>query len=74
VLHEFEAGGFSCLRNEWLLHHAYHEKQVQLILPDGSLHQGHLLDVAEDGALLVRTTAGKQRFTSGEISLRGVVA
>jgi BirA family biotin operon repressor/biotin-[acetyl-CoA-carboxylase] ligase len=31
-----------------------------------------LLDVADDGALLVRTAVGKQRFTSGEISLRGV--
>ncbi|MDD5241404.1 MAG: biotin--[acetyl-CoA-carboxylase] ligase [Sulfuricella sp.] len=74
VLHEFEEGGFSCLRGEWLSHHAYHEKLVRLTLPDGSQHQGHLLDVAEDGALLVRTAAGKQRFTSGEISLRGAAA
>lgn len=70
VLNEFDEGGFACLREEWLRHHAYHEKQVLLILPDGSQHQGNLLDVAEDGALLVRTAVGKQRFTSGEISLR----
>lgn len=70
VLNEFDEGGFACLREEWLSHHAYHEKQVLLILPDGSQHQGNLLDVGEDGALLVRTAAGKQRFTSGEISLR----
>jgi BirA family transcriptional regulator, biotin operon repressor / biotin---[acetyl-CoA-carboxylase] ligase len=74
VLNEFEVGGFSCLRGEWLAHHAYHEKQVRLLLPDGSQHQGHLLDVADDGALLVRTATGKQRFTSGEISLRGAAA
>jgi BirA family biotin operon repressor/biotin-[acetyl-CoA-carboxylase] ligase len=72
VLNEFDAGGFSVLREEWLKHHAYHEKQVVLMLPDGSQHEGHLLDVADDGALLVRTAVGKQRFTSGEISLRGV--
>ncbi len=70
VLNEFDAGGFSSLREEWLKHHAYHEKQVLLLLPDGSQHEGYLLDVADDGALLVRTAAGKQRFTSGEISLR----
>lgn len=74
VLNEFEQGGFFCLRDEWLAHHAYHDKQVRLLLPDGSQHQGHLLDVAEDGALLVRTATGKQRFTSGEISLRGANA
>jgi len=74
VLNEFEEGGFSRLRGEWLAHHVYHEKPVLLTLPDGSQHQGHLLDVAEDGALLVRTAAGKQRFTSGEISLRGAAA
>jgi len=72
VLNEFDEGGFSSLREEWLRHHAYHEKRVLLMLPDGSRHEGHLLDVADDGALLVRTAVGKQRFTSGEISLRGV--
>lgn len=70
VLKEFDDGGFACLRDEWLKYHAYHDKQVLLLLPDGSQHQGHLLDVANDGALLVRTSFGKQRFTSGEISLR----
>jgi BirA family biotin operon repressor/biotin-[acetyl-CoA-carboxylase] ligase len=72
VLNEFDAGGFSCLREEWLNHHAYHKKAVLLKLPDGSQHEGHLLDVADDGALLVRTAVGKQRFTSGEISLRAI--
>jgi BirA family biotin operon repressor/biotin-[acetyl-CoA-carboxylase] ligase len=71
VLVEFEEGGFSRLRGEWLGHHAYHEKTVRLMMPDGSQHEGRLLDVAEDGALLVDTGAGKKRFTAGEISLRG---
>jgi BirA family biotin operon repressor/biotin-[acetyl-CoA-carboxylase] ligase len=72
VLNEFDEGGFSSLREEWLKHHAYHEKQVLFMLPDGSRHEGYLLDVADDGALLVRTEVGKKRFTSGEISLRTV--
>ena len=71
VLGEFEEGGFPQLRGEWRRHHVYHEKPVRLIMPDGSQHEGRLLDVAEDGALLVDTAAGKKRFTSGEISLRG---
>lgn len=71
VLDEFEEGGFACLRDEWLERHAYHEKAVRLIMPDGGQHDGYLLGVAEDGALLVETAAGKKRYTSGEISLRG---
>ncbi|MGE5027591.1 MAG: biotin--[acetyl-CoA-carboxylase] ligase [Betaproteobacteria bacterium] len=71
VLDEFEEGGFFRLRGEWLGHHAYQGKTVHLLMPDGSRHQGRLLDVAEDGALLVDTGAGKKRFTAGEISLRG---
>ena len=30
-----------------------------------------VIDVAEDGILLVSTALGEQRFSSGEISLRG---
>lgn len=71
VLAEFGDEGFSRLRLEWLKHHVYQDKPVRLILPDGSQHEGHLLDVAEDGALLVQTAVGRKRFTSGEISLRG---
>jgi hypothetical protein len=31
-----------------------------------------VIDVAEDGILLVSTSLGEQRFSSGEISLRAV--
>lgn len=72
VLNEFDKVGFAGLRIEWLQYHAYHEKQIMLLLPDGSLSEGYLQDVAEDGALLVQTVVGKQRFTSGEISLRTI--
>ena len=72
VLNEFERNGFAALREEWRQYHAYHAQQVRLLLPDGREVQAVASGVAEDGALLVSTAAGEQRFMAGEISLRGV--
>ena len=47
---------------------------MRLLLPDGREVQAVASGVAEDGALLVSTAAGEQRFMAGEISLRGVEA
>lgn len=74
VLSEFERDGFSALREEWQRHHAYHAQQVRLLLPDGREMEALVSGIAEDGALLVRTSSGEQRFTAGEISLRGAMA
>ena len=73
VLNEFERNGFSALREEWQRHHAYQAQQVRLLLPDGRELEAEVSGIAEDGALLVRTAAGEQRFTAGEISLRGAM-
>ena len=73
VLEVFEHHGFAALREEWLKMHAYQGKAVRLLMPSGEWREGHVLDVAEDGALLVNTNQGKQKFTSGEISLRGAI-
>ncbi len=70
VLQEFERGGFASLREEWAGYHAYHGKPVRLIMPAGHHLEGTVLDVADDGALVVRSSEGIQRFTSGELSLR----
>ena len=70
LLRDFEQNGFANLRNEWLKHHAYHLQPVKMLHPDGKETLGTVIDVAEDGILLVRTTQGDQRFSSGEISLR----
>jgi len=71
VFSEFALHGFAGLREEWISHHVYHGKLVRLQLPDG-LHQvGELLDVEDDGALLLQTPNGLKRYTAGEISLRG---
>jgi len=70
VLQLFEAEGFSALREEWLGYHAYHGKNVRMVLPDGSYEEGCVSGVAEDGSLLLATPAGTRRFATGEISLR----
>lgn len=72
VLGEFERGGFAPLRDEWLSQHAYHDQPVQLLLPDGSSLEATVLGVADDGTLLADTGNGLQRFSSAEISLRGL--
>ena len=72
VLSGFEQHGFIGLRDEWQSHHAYRGKPVRMLLPDGRDVQGVVKNVAEDGILLVETALGLQRFSAGEISLRGV--
>lgn len=70
VLSQFELEGFAGLRGEWLSAHAYQSKPVCLMMPDASMREGVVLDVAVDGALLVDTGQGVERFNAGEISLR----
>lgn len=70
VLNDFEQAGFAPVREEWLQYHAYHQKPVKMLHPDGRETLGTAIDVAEDGILLVKTALGEQRFSSGEISLR----
>lgn len=71
VLSAFAQQGFSGLREEWKSYHAYQGKRVRILMPDGMQLEGVLLDVADDGALLLETPRGQRRFTAGEISLRG---
>lgn len=72
VLRDFEQNGFDDLRDEWTQHHTYHQQQVRMLMPDGREVIGIVQGIAEDGVLLVETDNGLQRFTSGEISLRGI--
>ena len=70
VLEVFGREGFAPLRDEWQRRHARQGKRVTLTLPDGSRRSGRPLGVAEDGALLLETRSGTQRFHSGEITVR----
>ncbi len=71
VLDQFSECGFSALREEWLQLHAYHGKAVRLLQPNGPVLQGRIVDVSDDGSLLLDSGSGPRRFASGEISLRG---
>ena len=72
VLSTFESLGFVGLRDEWLSYHAYQNKPVKMLLPNGTEVIGTVKNVADDGILLVETPLGIQRFSAGEISLRGL--
>jgi BirA family biotin operon repressor/biotin-[acetyl-CoA-carboxylase] ligase len=71
VLSQFERDGFEALREEWVQHHVYQNQAVRLLSPDGRETQGVVSGIAPDGVLLVDTALGTQRFSAGEISLRG---
>lgn len=74
VLGQFAGSGFAPLRAEWQQLHAWQDRRVNLLLPDGESCPGIARGVAEDGALLLETAAGLQRCHSGEVSLRGAAA
>jgi BirA family biotin operon repressor/biotin-[acetyl-CoA-carboxylase] ligase len=70
VLDLFAAHGFAPLRDEWTARHAHQGKAVTLASADGKTVVGRAEGVAEDGALLIETARGVERFVSGELSLR----
>jgi BirA family biotin operon repressor/biotin-[acetyl-CoA-carboxylase] ligase len=70
LLEVFGRAGFAALRDEWQRRHAQQGRRVTLTLPDGTRRSGRARGVAEDGALLLETRSGTQRFHSGEVSLR----
>jgi BirA family biotin operon repressor/biotin-[acetyl-CoA-carboxylase] ligase len=70
VLAQFAEHGFAPLRQEWTARHAHQGKPVTLSSGDGNTVRGRAAGVAEDGALLVETARGVERFVSGELSLR----
>jgi BirA family biotin operon repressor/biotin-[acetyl-CoA-carboxylase] ligase len=70
VLEDFAEHGFAPLRQEWIARHAHQGKAVTLASADGKTVAGRAEGVAEDGALLIETARGVERFVSGELSLR----
>jgi BirA family biotin operon repressor/biotin-[acetyl-CoA-carboxylase] ligase len=70
VLKQFEKNGLASLRDEWLSYHAYQNKNVRLVWPNGAEEQGRVISIAENGALLLETSEGEKQFSVGEISLR----
>ena len=70
VLDEFALNGFTALREEWAALHSYQGQAVRMHCGSTEAVTGRVTGVAPDGALLVATSSGEQRFYSGEISLR----
>ena len=70
TLDEFARDGFKPLRAEWLRRHAFQDRWVTLIFPDGSRQAGRAGGVAEDGSFMLETRAGTKRYHSGEVTLR----
>lgn len=70
MLDQFAGHGFAPLRQEWIARHAHQGKPVTLSSGDGNTVAGRAAGVAEDGALLLETARGVERFVSGELSLR----
>ncbi|MFA5914061.1 MAG: biotin--[acetyl-CoA-carboxylase] ligase [Burkholderiales bacterium] len=70
VLAQFAAQGFAPLREEWTARHAHQGRPVTLFVAEGKSVAGRAAGVAEDGALLLETARGIERFVNGELSLR----
>ncbi len=70
VLDVFAAQGFAPLRQEWTARHAHQGKAVTLSSGGDQVVTGRVAGVAEDGALLLETAHGMERFVSGDLSLR----
>ena len=71
ALEEFAHAGFAPFRSEWLQHHAWHGRWVTLRVAAREVAAGEAVGVGEDGALLVRSARGVERFHSGELRLAG---
>lgn len=70
TLLEFVQHGFDPFRAHWESRHIYHEKDVRLLSPNGTIATGKVCGVDADGSLILETGHGRCRFGSGELSLR----
>lgn len=66
----FARRGFAPFREEWQRSHAWQGQRVRVVVAERRAIDGVAAGVAEDGALLLETSRGLERFHAGEISLR----
>ena len=69
ALEQFARAGFAPFRAEWLRYHAWQGRQVTLRVAEGTVADGEAVGVGEDGALLLRSARGVERFHNGELRL-----
>ena len=70
ALVQFGKFGFAAFRDEWLTSYAYADKMIVARFPDGEQISGRIVDVTEQGALVIESEAGLHTFFSGEVTLR----
>lgn len=70
ALIRFEERGFSAFTEEYQQAHRDHLQEVTLWQNQKVLAQGRVIGVDDQGALLLDTETGLQRFINGQISLR----
>jgi BirA family transcriptional regulator, biotin operon repressor / biotin---[acetyl-CoA-carboxylase] ligase len=70
VLAQFAREGFAPFREEWLRRHAWQGRRVAVSIADRRVAEGEVLGIAEDGALMLASPSGVERFHSGELTLR----
>lgn len=70
TLSRFEREGFGPFREAWKSRHAYAGRRVTVLAPDAPPRLAQVIDLAEDGALVVEDGGRRERLTAAEISLR----
>jgi len=70
TLAQFSREGFAPFREEWLRLHAWRGRRVALSMSDRRVAEGKIVGVAEDGALMLASARGVERFHGGELSLK----
>lgn len=72
ALPRFEREGFAAFRAEWTRRHAWQGRAVRVVVPPSRAVEGVAMGVAEDGALVIDTGRGVERFHSAEVTVRAV--
>jgi BirA family biotin operon repressor/biotin-[acetyl-CoA-carboxylase] ligase len=69
-LDAFERSGFAASREAWRARHALAGRRVRVSPANEEAYDADVVDIAEDGALLVATAGRTVRLTSAEVSVR----
>jgi BirA family biotin operon repressor/biotin-[acetyl-CoA-carboxylase] ligase len=72
ALAQFSREGFAPFKDEWLRRHAWQGRRVALSEGHRRVAEGRIVGVAEDGALMLSSAKGIERFHSGELSLKAL--
>lgn len=70
TLPRFAKDGFAPLRKEWEQHHAWHNQEAVIHMPDGRSLAGIIQGVSDDGALRLLIDSESRLIHSGDVSLR----